>query len=142
MASNYRNLNGYAHFYHPAIVDILPSISNFMGLRIPEETSREMDGVPLIGKVSVGNLRANYFQQQIDLSWDALQTAGKVKVWVSGTNNFKEGGTDRYQLMGAFPLNQKHALIDVKDLPSDFYKIVLEGENNMINTWVRNAGKQ
>lgn len=136
MASNYANLNDYAKRYPAAIVDILPSVSRFMHFPVPEEILREMDGVPLIGRVSVANLQANYFQDQIDLSWNALETAGKVKVWVSATNHFKEGQPDHYRLLGEFPLNQKHALISVKDMPSGFYKIVLEGENNMINDWV------
>jgi len=136
MASNYANLNDYAKRYPAAIVDILPSVSRFMHFPVPEEILREMDGVPLIGRVSVANLQANYFQDQIDLSWNALETAGKVKAWVSATNHFKEGQPDHYRLLGEFPLNQKHALISVKDMPSGFYKIVLEGENNMINDWV------
>jgi len=136
MATNFAHLNDYAQHSQPAIVDIFPSVSRFMGFPVPEETLLEMDGIPFIGKVSVANLKANYFQDQIDLSWDALQTAGNVKVWLSRTNHFKEGKTDQYRFMGEFPLNQKHALINVKDVPSDFYKVVLSGENNMINTWI------
>ena len=136
MATNFAHLNDFAQYYQPAIVDIFPAVSRFMGFPIPEETLREMDGIPFIGKVSVANLKTNYFQDQINLSWDAFQTIGNVKVWLSRTNHFKEGKTDQYQLMGEFPLSQKHALINVKDMPSDFYKVVLSGENNMINTWV------
>jgi hypothetical protein len=106
-----------------------------MNFPVPEDVLRETDGVPFIGKVSVAHLKANYFQDQIDLSWDALKDSGLVKVWVSTTNYFKYGKPDDYRLMGEFPANQKHALINVKDLPSGFYKIVLSGEYNMINTW-------
>jgi predicted AlkP superfamily pyrophosphatase or phosphodiesterase len=136
MASNYPYLNNYARYYNPAIVDIVPSIANFLGMTIPKDVTQEMDGVPLIGKISVGNLAANYFQDQIDLTWSALENTGTVKVWISTTNNFKDGGQDHFQLMGTYPLIQKHALINVKDLPSSFYKIVLTGKNNSVNTWV------
>ena len=136
MATNYNPLNDYARRYQPAIVDILPSIARFMRFPVPEETLREIDGVPFIGKVSVANLKADYFQDQISLSWDALQNSGTVKVWISPTNHFKAGEKDEYRLLGEFPVGQKHALIGVKDRPSDFYKIVLAGENNMINTWI------
>jgi hypothetical protein len=135
MASNYAHLNEYAQCYEPAIVDILPSISRFMNFPVPEDVLRETDGVPFIGKVSVAHLKANYFQDQIDLSWDALKDSGRVKVWISTSNYFKDGKPDDYRLMGEFPSGQKHALINVKDMPSDFYKIVLSGEYNMINTW-------
>jgi predicted AlkP superfamily pyrophosphatase or phosphodiesterase len=136
MATSYANLNAYAQRYPVAIVDILPSVSRFMHFPLPEEILREIDGVPFIGEVSVANLKADYFQDQIDLSWSALETAGKVKVWISTTNHFREGQPDHYRLMGEFPVNQKHALISVKDMPSGFYKVVLEGEHNMINTWI------
>ena len=136
MASNYPHLNNYAQYYNPAIVDIFPSIANFMGMSIPKEVAQEMDGVPLIGKISLANLAANYFQDQLDLTWNALQPTGKVKVWISTTNNFKEGNPDIYQMLGEYPLNQKHALINVKSLPSSFYKIVLTGADNSVNTWV------
>jgi hypothetical protein len=136
MASNYPHLNNYAQYYNPAIVDIFPSIANFIGMPIPKEVAQEMDGVPLIGKISVGNLAVNYFQDQLDLTWNALQPTGKVKVWISATNNFKDGNPDNYQLMGEYPLDQKHALINVKNLPSSFYKIVLTGADNSVNTWI------
>ena len=136
MASNYPHLNNYVQYYNPAIVDIVPSIANFIGMTIPKNVAQEMDGVPLIGKISVGNLAANYFQDQIDLTWSALQATGTVKVWISTTNNFKEGGHDHYQLMATYPLNQKHALINVQNLPSSFYKILLTGKDNSVNTWV------
>jgi hypothetical protein len=136
MASNYPYLNSYARYYRPAIVDILPSIANFIGMTVPKQVAQEVDGVPLIGKVSVANLSGNYIQDQLDVTWDALQKEGNVKVYVASTNNFKEGKTDHYQLMSEYPLTQKHATINVKGLKSDFYKIMLVGENNMINTWV------
>ena len=136
MVTSYPDLNNYAKLYDPAIVDILPSMANFMGLKIPKETLQEMDGVPLIGKVSVADLKVNYFQDQLDLTWKALQNSGTVKVWVSTTNNFKKGKPDHYELMGEFPVQQKHALINVKEMPSTFYKVVLEGADNRINHWV------
>jgi hypothetical protein len=136
MATNYPNLNSYAQYYQPAIVDILPSIANFIGLTIPKQVGQEIDGVPLIGKISVGNLAADYFQDQLAITWDALQKEGSVKVFVTGTNNFKEGKPDQYQFMGEFPLVQKHALINMKGLPSNFYKIMLQGKDNTINTWI------
>jgi len=40
--------------------------------------------------------------------------------------------------MGTFPLKNKNAVISVKDLPSSFYKIVLETNQNMVNRWVGN----
>jgi len=142
MASNYPHFNKYAQFDQPAIVDILPSIANFMGMAIPKQVAAEIDGVPLIGRISVANPVASYFQEQLDISWNALQATGTVKVYVATTNNFKTGGKDKYILLEECPIAQKHVLINVKDLPSDFYKILLVGKDNSVNTWVVKEDKQ
>lgn len=89
----------------------------------------------MIGKVSVADVRLNYFQNNLDISWKALDGEGKVKIWVSTTNNFKEGKQDNYQLMGELPVNNEHAVIDVRNVKSSFYKVVVEGRYNSVNKW-------
>jgi hypothetical protein len=138
MITNAQDLNTYPDYYHPGIVDILPTIARYMNIPIPLSASRELDGVPLIGKVSLADMSVNYFQGKLDISWTALDPNenSRVKVWVSTTNNVKTGGTDVYQLMGEAPLGRKHIDIDVKEQPSSFYKVVLEGRDNSLNRWV------
>ncbi len=135
IATNYHDLNNYAQYYQPAIVDIMPTIARFMNINIPAGRMRETDGIPLIGKVSIADVRLNHFQNNIDISWKALDTSGKVKIWVSTTNHFKEGKPDTYQLMGEVPVNNEHVVIDVSNAKSSFYKIVLEGLYNSVNKW-------
>ncbi len=136
MVTNYGQLNKYAQYCQPGIVDILPSIAGFMQINIERENKNELDGIPLIGPVSIANPGINYFQDQLDITWSALEEKGTVKVWVATTNNFKDGGKDQYHLMTEIPLNQEHVVIDVKKKPSHFYKIVLEGTSNSVNKWV------
>jgi len=136
MVSNYRQLNAYSKYYNPYIVDIMPTIARFMSIDIPKENLFEVDGVPLIGDVSVANLNANYIQGSLDVSWKALENTGKVKIWVTPTNNFKAGQPDEYQLLAEVPISDKHALINVEKYPSKFYKVVLEGKSNVLNRWV------
>jgi hypothetical protein len=83
-------------------------------------------------------MTVNCFQGKLDINWTALDPKenSTVKVWVSTTNNAKTGGTDDYQLMAEVPLNRKHIDISIKDKPSAFYKVVLEGRNNSLNRWV------
>ncbi|HLO82077.1 MAG TPA: alkaline phosphatase family protein [Chitinophagaceae bacterium] len=128
-------LNTYANYFQPAAVDIMPTIARFMGINIPVETLRESDGIPLTGSVSVTRPVVNFFQNKLDLSWNALDQAGTVKIWISTTNHFKTGGKDEYKLMAEVPVTNKHAVIDVASLPSGFYKLVLEGKNNTVNAW-------
>ncbi|HVW98330.1 MAG TPA: alkaline phosphatase family protein [Mucilaginibacter sp.] len=136
MVTNYHPLNNYAEYYTPGIVDITPTITRFMDIKVPPRQLRELDGIPLIGQVSVAVPQADYIQGSIDVSWKALNKTGKAKIWVSATNNFKTGGEDSYKLMTEVPVSDQHALISVKDMPPGFYKVCIEAPYNTVNRWV------
>jgi hypothetical protein len=136
MVTNYRPLNDYARYYYPAITDIVPSIARFMNIKIPQPQLRELDGMPLIGPVSVAQPEANFVQGALDVSWKALDEKGNVKIWVAVSNNFKDGQPDNYKLLAEVPLTSGHVLVNVKDMPSKFYKVLIAGEHNMVNRWV------
>jgi hypothetical protein len=114
----------------------MPTIARFMNINIPVKYKQELDGTALTGPVSIAELKANLVQGNIDVSWKALNKGGKVKLWVTATNNFKEGKPDDYRLLGEYPADTEHALISVKDLPSTFYKVVAEGKFNTLNRWI------
>jgi hypothetical protein len=134
MITNYKEHNNYAGYYEPAIVDIMPTITRYLGIPVPAATAYEVDGTSMIGKVSLAQLQANYFQGQLDLKWQSLQDTGKVKIWVTTTNHFKTGGKDEYKLLGEVPVNKESATFPVET--SGFYKIVLETPANTINRWL------
>ncbi|MCX6263202.1 MAG: alkaline phosphatase family protein [Bacteroidetes bacterium] len=135
-----KKLNNYAHLDYPAIVDIMPTFGNFMGMNLPNEVTREIDGISLIGKVSVAQPEINVFQQKLDLRWQSLDTSGTVKICISTKNEFKTGAQDQYIFLQEVPIQKNRAIIDISQYPSDFYKIVMEGKYNTINRWfVKNA---
>jgi len=136
MVTSYCPLNNYAKFYTPGIVDITPSINSFLNVKVPEAQQREMDGISLIGPLSVAEPAANYVQGSLDITWKALDPKGSVKVWVAADNTFKEGKADDYKLLATVPVTNEHVLVDVKNMPSKFYKVVIEGLNNTANRWV------
>ena len=136
IVTNYRPLNNYAGYYYPAITDITPSIARFMNITVPQRQLREMDGTPLLGAVSVAQPEASFIQGALDISWKALNDNGSVKIFITSTNNYKTGQSDEYKLMSTVPVTRQHALVNVKDMPSGFYKIVLQGSYNTVNRWV------
>jgi len=136
MVSNYRNLNSYGQYFDLGIVDIMPSIAQYLNVKLPANVAKEVDGTPFIGPVSIAGLKANYIQGLLDISWKALEKKGKAKIWIATTNNFKTGGKDLYTLAGETDLTQQHYLADVKNYPSGFYKIVVEAPDNSVNTWI------
>jgi hypothetical protein len=75
-------------------------------------------------------------QDKIDVSWQAYDEKGTAKIWLSTTNQLQTGGNDQYRYYGEVPVSKEHVLLDVKDKPSNFYKILIEGPHNTINRWV------
>ncbi|RFS26509.1 alkaline phosphatase family protein [Chitinophaga silvatica] len=134
--TNAKGLNSYFKSSVPGIVDIFPSITRFMKIRVPQPVNRELDGVALTGAVSISNPAASISDNKIELSWKAWEKKGKVKVYAAISNNFKQGGTDEYKLLGEVPVGAERANFDVKNMTSGFYKIVLEAPNNTVNRWI------
>jgi hypothetical protein len=144
MVLNTPATNAYAHRIQPGIVDILPTVARFLGLALPAATSRELDGVPLLGPVSLAAPRVQLAGDSLRIRWTALGTGKpeKVKVWLTTTNHFKDGGTDSYALLGTVALARQGLEISRAKVPSTFYKIVLEGEHNTVNRWIMPPGSR
>lgn len=127
----------------PAVVDILPSVLNFMGVEIPESIDRELDGVSFIGEVHAADLKASVTGLKVELSWKMLMSSGKAKVYGSFTNKYKTGGTDDYQLLGeGLSLKDGKASLSLTTgqrtqfEETGFLKIVMETPTNRLNYWV------
>ena len=59
-----------------------------------------------------------------------------MKIWLAATNNYKNGRRDEYHLLKQVPVSSQKAVIDLKNHPSLFYKIVLQGPYNTVNRWI------
>jgi predicted AlkP superfamily pyrophosphatase or phosphodiesterase len=129
-------LNNYAKYYKPGIVDVMPSIANYLHIKIPVEQLREVDGSSLIGTISIANPEVTYIQGLLDVSWKALIDTGNVKISVASTDQFKKGKQDVYKVLSEVPILNEHAQVPVNDMPSSFYKVCIESANNIVNKWV------
>ena len=136
IVTNAKNLNAHFKNGNPSIVDIMPTIASFMNIPIPRERIMEVDGTSLIGNISAVDAKATRNNNKILVSWTPLTQKGKAKIWLASTNNFKTGGKDEYKMAGEFPLKNGKAEIDIGNLPSEFYKIVIETPTNMLNRWI------
>ena len=76
------------------------------------------------------------------VEWTPFTTKGKVKILLTGTNNFKEkgvSGKDEYVLLGEFDVSKRKAevMIPKSLMGKKMYKVVIEGEHNSLNRWLR-----
>lgn len=142
MVTNKPEINAYAKTNRVAIVDIYPTIANFLNLKIPTEQEWELDGVDLYHGSPAFNLKAKAnSDSKISLTWNVSKgTTGPAEIYYSTTNNFKKGGKDTYYKLGKVAV-QNQSFSKKMDLKkSDFYKFVLLFNGKACNTWwVRSA---
>tara|TARA_R100001369_G_scaffold62165_1_gene89140 strand:- start:18979 stop:20217 length:1239 start_codon:yes stop_codon:yes gene_type:complete len=136
IVTNAKELNPYFYKKNPGIIDIMPTIMRTFDIYPKKEQLWEVDGVPITGPISIANAKGKLNGDKIELTWEAMQNKGKLKIWVSFSNNYAEGGKDEYLLLTKVKTKSEKATLDISTIPSNFYKIVLEGKNNSINTWV------
>ena len=132
-------VNEHFNSEHLAIIDILPSIYKYMGFSIPNAVKWEQDGIPFIGKTDISNLssKAVSDDNSVTLSWNAYTKDVPVEIYVSTTNNFKEGGIDEWLKIATVSNEQKEYKVDLNPLPaSQLYKFVVKSPNNHLNRWV------
>ena len=140
MVTNAKNLNERFHSGKAAMVDILPSFLRFFNLVVEEEREAELDGVSLIGNISIENADLIGKKKNQKLVWNSVDNSGKVNIYWSPTNHFAQGGFDEY-----IPLAEVDASAGSFELPSwiskkKFFKLLLETELNSLNVW-KTTGK-
>ncbi|MGC8750036.1 alkaline phosphatase family protein [Hydrotalea sp.] len=135
MILNTKKLNNYAHKDEPAVVDIYPTIARFMHVSIPTSLQYELDGVPLIGAVSVAKPSVVLKSNSLQLQWQALEDSGTVKIYAATTNQFKTGGTDHYTLIATVPNQQQSFELPLPKEQTAVLKLVIQGAHNCVNTW-------
>ena len=141
IATNAKGLNTHFTKQQPAIVDIMPSLVRFLNIKVPREKMMEVDGVSLTGKLSGVNANASVENNLLNISWGVIDKTGMAKIWITTTNHFKEGGKDGYKLVKTVPVAKGKTQVNVKDMPSDFYKVVIEMPYNFLNRWVAPKGR-
>ncbi len=136
IVTNAKGLNAHFKGGKASIADIMPTIANFLDIKIPTDKLREIDGVPLVGPVSAEEPGVVRQGNQLIVTWKPLSTKGKAKIWLATSNNFKTGGEDAYTLMKTVPVKAGKASIDVSKMPSKFYKLTIETTGNVLNRWI------
>ena len=109
----------------PAIVDIMPSVLRHMGLEIPSPIRSEMDGVAFIDDVSIDNLGVMARKNKLEIKWDVVTEKGDLEIYVTSTNNFKDGGKDDYEKIAVVPVKDRQCKVRVPE-KSTFYKVLVK----------------
>lgn len=135
IVTNQKQLNAYAKNHRVAITDIMPTIARDLNVKLPETLSYENDGIPMIGKISLSHASVEKEGGFLKLKWKSWQKRGKVDIYLSTENRFKNGEKEEYVKVKSVKLKGEGTEIDISSLPSDFYKVVLVGKDNTTNVW-------
>ena len=119
-----------------AAVDILPSMVRHMDFQLPLQLEQEWDGIPFIGKISLGDLTVTKRTKKLLLSWTVYDPQGVAEIYVSVSNHFKEGVYDPYALAAKRKVAKGSAELSLTRHQSDFYKIVIKAPFNTAQAWV------
>ena len=137
ISTNLKNTNTYFKEKTPAIVDILPTMIDFLNIQVPQNIKREQDGVSLINTVDATNLKASIKNNKLEVTWENHTIKNnKAKIYISTTNLYNEGKDDLYTLLGEVNLDKETCKYTLKNMKSDFYKVVLESKNTTLNYWI------
>ncbi|MBU3012256.1 alkaline phosphatase family protein [Polaribacter vadi] len=135
--TNKNNTNSYFKNETPAIVDIYPTITDFLEINVPKNIKRELDGVSLLKPISAVNLSAKIKKDTISVTWKALENQQeKAKIYISTTNLAATKGTDSYTYLGEVELAKESYKTAIKGIESNFYKVVLETKTTTLNYWI------
>ncbi len=143
ISTNSKDLNTYFHNQVPGIVDILPSMLRFMEIEIPENQEAEIDGVPLIGPVSVYHPMVKLKDEIVHFSWEFEGKSDEmIEIFVSYGNKFRlnlEG--DQYQSIAKVSGNLGSYQMPISQFKGKQFKVLFKGKSNMVNTWLVNKKK-
>lgn len=136
---NKSQVNSYAKNNRVGIVDLAPTILNFLKVDLPATVQKEMDGIDLLSPVFAYDLKASFSEDnKLRVKWKTTPTAkGKAEVFITNTNNFKTGGKDTYHKVGKTRLKSGELTEKLNLSPSSIYKVVLETPNGSLNTWIK-----
>lgn len=133
--TNSDHLNNYFRSGSASIVDIMPSIAHDLKIDIPKNELWEIDGIPLNKDISISEPKMERLSNNLILRWKTWSTEGNVDIYLSTTNNYKEGGNDEYIKIKTVPINDEGTVINIKNYPSKFYKIYIKGKKNGVSIW-------
>ncbi|PHN04436.1 alkaline phosphatase family protein [Flavilitoribacter nigricans] len=148
MVTNADDLNERFTDGEPPVIDIMPSILSHLGISAPETVRQEMDGISLVGKVSLDHLQAQLNDQTLELSWQPIQADGEAQILLAFANDFQKGQKDTFREVG------KAAVADGKFEfqlspeqmesfeQSGFLKVLVKGPHNWANYWIVNPPQQ
>ena len=136
IATNVKQVNQHFASATLSLVDIHPTLCRWMGFEVPKERVWELDGIPFIGKTDIADLTSEVNDGKITLKWASDASNNRATIYMATTNNFANGGSDKWEKVGTTSARNEQFTIDLAKYPaSKFYKFAVVTKNNHLTRW-------
>lgn len=122
---------------NPAIVDIFPTVADYLRIPIPRDQAMELDGVSLLDEVYATDLSGKIEDGKLKINWRNINGNQTGKVWITFGNQFRYGKKDEYLLLGEVNSEDESAEFDISNQAFQNAKVVLETPTGFLNYWVK-----
>jgi hypothetical protein len=135
IVSNRKLDNDYVKNNTPAVVDLFPTMARHLGLKLHDPVVMELDGLPLIGPVSISGLRVTKESKGISIRWKSYGQETLELFAAQSADPFHDS-SNKYQAIGKIEAS-KESYIMPDTFNSPWIRIVLKGKHNALNFWLK-----
>ena len=134
-----RKLNTYFKEGKAGMVDINPTLCDFLGMEVPTAVRWEQDGISLLGKTEICNLRLAAYDQDIILRWNAVKKSAPVSIYAAPANEYKTTGKENWIHLADVKAGQQEYRCNRNTIgKGPFYKFVVVSGHESLNRWFSN----
>ncbi|MBR1926722.1 MAG: alkaline phosphatase family protein [Bacteroidales bacterium] len=120
-----------------SMVDINPTVCEFLGMEVPDQVAWERDGIPFIGKTEISDLEVSTYDREVILTWRAWKKSAPVSVYACPANDFKTTGRENWIHLGDLKAGDREFRYDLDKIgQSDQYKFVVVGGHESLSRWL------
>ncbi len=120
-----------------AMVDINPSVCEFLGMEVPDQVRWERDGIPFIGKTEIHDLVLSTYDREVILRWTADKKNAPVKIYAAPCDEYKTSGKENWILLADLNAGAEEFRYDLDKIgQSNFYKFVVVSQHESLNRWL------
>ena len=129
--SSNKVLNQHFQEGKAAMVDINPTVCEYLGMSVPEDVAWNRDGISLLGKTKIRNLTYTDEEGAVTLHWEALSPKARVKIY------YAEGTDGDWKPIGKTRAGKEAFSVKLDQLEpkKDYYKFAVVSSHESLNIW-------
>ena len=132
-----QKVNKYFKEGKASMVDINPSVCEFLGMNVPDQVAWERDGIPFIGKTQISDLQVSTYDREVILNWKATDKNARVSIYASPKDDYKTTGKEAWKHLADIKAGEEEFRYDLDMIgQSGLYKFVVVSEHESLGRWL------